>query len=125
MDKVSLPCKIGTKTYETVGVANIVLTRTGGTNHRVGVICYTGNSLGTHLATSNDYVPRPDNTTSMVYFEPGEQHTLCPVEIIDDMQNENLDSFYVHLGSPEGLAQVDSSSSPVCVFIQHDDKDSK
>lgn len=125
MDKVSLPCKIGTKTYETVGVVNILLTRTGGLNHEVGVICYTGNSLGAHLSSSDDYIPRPNNNNSVVYFKPGEQDTYCPIEIINDMQNENLDSFYVHLGSTEGYAQTDSSSSPVCVFIQHDSEDSK
>ena len=121
VDKVSLPCRIGTKIYETVGIANIVLTRTGGINHKVGVICYTG----THLATSNDYIPRPNNSTSMVYFEPGEVNTNCSVEIINDMQNENLDNIYVHLGNTEGYAQIDSSSSPVCLFINHDDQDSK
>ena len=115
-------CKIEVPTKETVGVLNLNLTRAGNLNKTVGVICYTNTTLN-NQARSPDFISRPNNASSMVYFKPGERHAKCPVVIVDDILNEPTDSFFVHLGQMDGFAFIDYSSTPVCVIITHDERD--
>lgn len=69
---------------------------------------------------------RPRNSSSLVYFRPGEKYANCTVEIVNDNLNEPQELFLVELSKTVGgYAYVDYSSSPVCVLIEHDKNDRK
>lgn len=101
---------------------NITLVRTGNLNHTDGVICHTENVTPPKYI-SHDYVPRAPNASSMVYFKPGQQSSNCTVKIHNDHINEPHEHFFVKMGESYGFAIQDFSSSPVCVFINHDTED--
>jgi hypothetical protein len=95
---------------------NITLVRTGYLNQTDGIICYTHQN-------SNDYVTRPNNFTSLVYFEPGQKYANCTVEIINDGLYEGQELFFVRMGQTIGHSHADNSEA--CVFIAYDNLDGK
>lgn len=63
---------------------------------------------------------------SLVTFDPWQVHAHCTVNIINDGLNEPSEYFFAYLGEVvDGYAFIDHSSSPVCVFIEHDREDGK
>ena len=111
-------CRLEIRTGEGIGNLTVSLERFGNMEQKVGVVCYTD-------VPSDDYIPRINSLESLVYFEPNQTTTECHVEIIDDMINENTEKFSVYLGETVGLARVDQSRSPLCVFLTYDDKDGR
>lgn len=113
-------CSFSLLVPESIGTFNITLHRTQNTKRRDTIICYTSPQL------SNDYIPRPNNSSSPVVFEQGQVHSNCSITIIDDRVNEPQTRFIVYLGEPiAGHAFRNDSSDRVCVYIDHDEADGK
>lgn len=106
---------------EDIKEVNITLVRTGNLNQTDGVICHTENVTPPKYI-SYDYIPRPPNASSIVYFKPGQQLSNCTVKIHNDHINEPHEHFFVKIGKSYGFA-IEDTSSPVCVFINHDIED--
>ena len=104
---------------ESIGVVNITLLRTGVDLNRTDtVICYTSGT------STTDYIPRPRNHNSLVYFNPGEVYANCTIQIINDNINEPKESFSVYLDKAMGgYASINRTSDSTCVFIDHDQQD--
>ena len=108
-------CHSSANVPEDAGTVNVTLVRTQNVNTKVGVVCYTEE---VDRNKSNDYVHRPNNDSSIVYFYPGESQTVCPITIIDDQENEPLEHFFLHLGRVEGYGYL--KHTRFCVYIEHD-----
>ena len=102
-----------------MGTLDLILTRSANLEQEVGVVCYTE----ADVARGEDFRLRPNNRSSLVTFAPNQTEAHCPVVVLDDELNESTEKFVVWLGEPVGLARVDPSSSPLCVFLTTDRQD--
>lgn len=113
-------CALDEMVMEGAGSLVLNLSRSGNLQHRVGVVCYTDPPF------SSDFVPRLNSIVeSAVYFDPGETSAECRVQVIDDMEHEHTERFRVLLGETIGLARVDPETTPLCVLITSDPRDSE
>ena len=110
---------------EFTGQLVVNLTRVGRLEQEVGVVCTTEDDSAT---ANSDYIARlSEGLGSEVMFGVNQSTAACVVEIVDDGEIEHREMFYLHL-SPlpdQGLVLVNSSSATMCIFINHDDYDSK
>ena len=115
-------CQVEVRVVEGVGSVALNLTRTGNLQESVGVICYTKSGTASR---GQDFHPRPNNAPSRIEFQPNETTAQCRIEIVDDTLHEITERFLVFLGTVQGRASVNSSTSPLCVYLHVDSNDSK
>ena len=120
-------CSFVTRVEEGDGRARIKLQRTKNLQQRVGVVCYTGTQSNFARANeSTDYVPRPRNDSSIVWFEANLEFAYCDIDIIDDDRAEFIERFFVKLDEKtEGRAVVSDPNEVHCVVINNDRNDCK
>ena len=105
---------------EGVGVLSVNISRTGNLEQSVDVVCYTE----AHTASrGEDFRMRPNSARSRVVFSPFQTMAQCQVEIVDDILHESKEQFLVHLGDVRGRATVDTTTSPLCVYLIFDIND--
>ena len=117
-----------TRVEESDGKATITLKRTRNLQQRVGVVCYTGAQSNNAKATQlSDYVPRHrDEPNSTVWFDVNQETAVCEIEIIDDLQAEFVERFYVKLEEKTlGRAILGDPRAVHCVEITNDISDCK
>ncbi len=95
------------------GVANITVTRTGGSLGSVSINFATSN--GTAIAGS-DYVA----TSGILTFGPGETSAAFQISILDDSLPENDETLNLTLSNPTGGARIGSPGSAVLTILDND-----
>lgn len=121
----TIDCDMELNVKEGAGQVVIPLIRDGFSNQEVGAVCYTED-----ITTSGgaDYNPRPyDAPESVVKFGVNNSVAECVVTIVDDRVYEVREQFLVHVGNTptQRFVNVDPAFASLCVFISHDENDSK
>ena len=98
----------------------IMLVRDTGLQEKAGVICSTA-TVPNGATTDEDFVGRPRNSSSVVYFDAGSTRTHCPIEIINDRKWESRERFIVALSSAGGPTLIASKASTLCVYVTSED----
>ena len=95
------------KVRETETNFKLKIKRTGDLTKESMVVCYTvaakGNATATGpspLETYGDYIARPNDHTSIVLFDIGEDEQFCEILIIDDSLYEGPENFFVKIADP-------------------------
>lgn len=113
-------CNKEVQVKETDGVLNVMLVRMNGLQERAGVICSTATVTGGATA-DEDFVSRPRNTSSVVYFDVACPIAYCPVRILHNRKWEPKERFIVTVSSAGGPSHIVSEASTLCVYITSDD----
>ncbi|XP_069123568.1 extracellular matrix organizing protein FRAS1-like [Argopecten irradians] len=90
---------------ESSGQVSVAVVRTGDLSYESSVICYTRQNTA---LVSQDYVERPLNEESRLYFLPGEQMQSCVVGIVDDADYEPTENFRLHLAEALGTESCEA-----------------
>ena len=106
---------------ETDGVLNVMLVRMNGLQERAGVICSTATVTNGDATADEDFVGRPRNSSSVVYFDAASPIAYCPVHILNDRRWEPKERFIVTLSSAGGPSHIVAEASTLCVYITSDD----
>ena len=102
------------------GVLRIMLVRENGLQEKAGVVCSTA-AVTNGTTADEDFVGRPSNSSSVVYFDAGSTIAYCPVHILDDGKWEPRERFIVTLSSAGGPSHIVSEASTLCVYIISED----
>ncbi|KAF6206090.1 hypothetical protein GE061_017315 [Apolygus lucorum] len=102
------------------GVVDAEVLRNGDPSAAVHLVCYTELSSS---ASIDDVRPRPKNSTSAVFFAPGDLRKNCSVLIKNDDRFEGREEFTLLLKCVEGLTKLGSKSSTKIIISDDEDEE--
>ncbi|XP_077984509.1 extracellular matrix protein 3-like [Glandiceps talaboti] len=111
---------------EDVGELMIPIKRTGDLSQEMMVVCSTipDTATGTNpspVISFSDYISRPEDQTSFIRFDRGEDLQFCRVVIIDDSLYEEDETFQVKLSMPMGGRLCEAASSADVTIVADED----
>ncbi|XP_033757797.1 extracellular matrix protein FRAS1-like [Pecten maximus] len=90
---------------ESSGQVSVAVVRSGDLSFESSVICYTRQNTA---LVSEDYIERPLNEESRLFFLPGEKMQSCVVGIVDDANYEPTENFHLHLAEAMGTESCEA-----------------